>query len=132
MCKNTNREDRAPKTVNKYLSYIVSMCFSFGLDAAAPQEAVEDEEEEESPNYEEKAQEIVQSILQEVVNTVAGGEILLFPGELKLKLFSVTQSESLFFGQCSCLFGTMLNPKLIVHFIAKCKTQCKTDPMQIQ
>lgn len=26
------------------------------------------------PNYEEKAQEIVQSILQEVVNTVAGGE----------------------------------------------------------
>uniref|UniRef100_A0A667XZA0 ARF guanine nucleotide exchange factor 1 n=1 Tax=Myripristis murdjan TaxID=586833 RepID=A0A667XZA0_9TELE len=32
------------------------------------------EEEEETPNYEEKAQEIVQSILQEVVNTVAGGE----------------------------------------------------------
>uniref|UniRef100_A0A665WI10 ADP-ribosylation factor guanine nucleotide-exchange factor 1 (brefeldin A-inhibited) n=1 Tax=Echeneis naucrates TaxID=173247 RepID=A0A665WI10_ECHNA len=33
-------------------------------------------EEEETPNYEEKAQEIVQSILQEVVNTVAGGETL--------------------------------------------------------
>uniref|UniRef100_A0A665WIG9 ADP-ribosylation factor guanine nucleotide-exchange factor 1 (brefeldin A-inhibited) n=1 Tax=Echeneis naucrates TaxID=173247 RepID=A0A665WIG9_ECHNA len=32
--------------------------------------------EEETPNYEEKAQEIVQSILQEVVNTVAGGETL--------------------------------------------------------
>lgn len=50
--------------------------FFFGLDAA-PQEypgTVEDEEEE-SPNYEEKAQEIVQSILQEVVNTVAGGEV---------------------------------------------------------
>uniref|UniRef100_A0A672ZSF5 ADP-ribosylation factor guanine nucleotide-exchange factor 1 (brefeldin A-inhibited) n=1 Tax=Sphaeramia orbicularis TaxID=375764 RepID=A0A672ZSF5_9TELE len=31
-------------------------------------------EDEETPNYEEKAQEIVQSILQEVVNTVAGGE----------------------------------------------------------
>uniref|UniRef100_A0A8D3DR86 ARF guanine nucleotide exchange factor 1 n=1 Tax=Scophthalmus maximus TaxID=52904 RepID=A0A8D3DR86_SCOMX len=30
--------------------------------------------EVETPNYEEKAQEIVQSILQEVVNTVAGGE----------------------------------------------------------
>uniref|UniRef100_A0A671NHN5 Brefeldin A-inhibited guanine nucleotide-exchange protein 1-like n=1 Tax=Sinocyclocheilus anshuiensis TaxID=1608454 RepID=A0A671NHN5_9TELE len=30
--------------------------------------------EEESQNYEKKAQEIVQSILQEVVNTVAGGE----------------------------------------------------------
>uniref|UniRef100_A0A3B5LQ26 ADP ribosylation factor guanine nucleotide exchange factor 1 n=1 Tax=Xiphophorus couchianus TaxID=32473 RepID=A0A3B5LQ26_9TELE len=30
--------------------------------------------DEEAPNYEEKAQEIVQSILQEVVNTVAGGE----------------------------------------------------------
>nr|XP_015810725.2 brefeldin A-inhibited guanine nucleotide-exchange protein 1 isoform X1 [Nothobranchius furzeri]XP_054607136.1 brefeldin A-inhibited guanine nucleotide-exchange protein 1 isoform X1 [Nothobranchius furzeri] len=36
----------------------------------------EEEEEEESPNYEEKAQEIVQSILQEVVNTVAGGHCL--------------------------------------------------------
>lgn len=52
------------------------MCFSFGLDAAAPQEYAQtvEEEDEESPNYEEKAQEIVQSILQEVVNTVAGGE----------------------------------------------------------
>lgn len=65
------------KTVNKYFGYKVSVYFSFGLDAAAPPEAVE-EEEEESPNYEEKAQEIVQSILQEVVNTVAGGELLLF------------------------------------------------------
>uniref|UniRef100_A0A8C4DGP6 ADP-ribosylation factor guanine nucleotide-exchange factor 1 (brefeldin A-inhibited) n=1 Tax=Dicentrarchus labrax TaxID=13489 RepID=A0A8C4DGP6_DICLA len=36
-----------------------------------------EEEEEETPNYEEKAQEIVQSILQEVVNTVAGGEMCL-------------------------------------------------------
>uniref|UniRef100_A0A8C2XGZ4 ARF guanine nucleotide exchange factor 1 n=1 Tax=Cyclopterus lumpus TaxID=8103 RepID=A0A8C2XGZ4_CYCLU len=32
-------------------------------------------EEEETPNYEEKAHEIVQSILQEVVNTVVGGEM---------------------------------------------------------
>uniref|UniRef100_A0A669D9Z3 ARF guanine nucleotide exchange factor 1 n=1 Tax=Oreochromis niloticus TaxID=8128 RepID=A0A669D9Z3_ORENI len=37
-------------------------------------EAAEDEDRE-TPNYEEKAQEIVQSILQEVVNTVAGGKI---------------------------------------------------------
>lgn len=45
-------------------------------DTAAQQhpEACE-EEDEETPNYEEKAQEIVQSILQEVVNTVAGGEM---------------------------------------------------------
>ncbi|XP_073344293.1 brefeldin A-inhibited guanine nucleotide-exchange protein 1 isoform X3 [Pagrus major] len=35
-----------------------------------------EEEDEETPNYEEKAQEIVQSILQEVVNTVAGGHCL--------------------------------------------------------
>lgn len=41
---------------------------------SAAQETVEDEDEE-TPNYEEKAQEIVQSILQDVVNTVAGGEI---------------------------------------------------------
>lgn len=48
------------------------MCCS---DAAAQQHAEAGEEEDvETPNYEEKAQEIVQSILQEVVNTVAGGE----------------------------------------------------------
>ncbi|XP_077951968.1 brefeldin A-inhibited guanine nucleotide-exchange protein 1 isoform X1 [Gasterosteus aculeatus] len=35
-----------------------------------------DEEEGGTPNYEEKAQEIVQSILQDVVNTVAGGHCL--------------------------------------------------------
>lgn len=40
--------------------------------------ATEVTEEEESPNYEEKAHEIVQSILQEVVNTVAGGELCPF------------------------------------------------------
>lgn len=40
----------------------------------AAQETVDDEDEE-TPNYEEKAQEIVQSILQDVVNTVAGGNI---------------------------------------------------------
>ncbi|XP_054622401.1 brefeldin A-inhibited guanine nucleotide-exchange protein 1 isoform X1 [Dunckerocampus dactyliophorus] len=46
--------------------------------AAAQNAAGEEEEEdsEEGPNYEEKAQEIVQSILQEVVNTVAGGHCL--------------------------------------------------------
>lgn len=42
-------------------------------DAAAQQHS-EAGEEEQTPNYEEKAQEIVQSILQEVVNTVVGGE----------------------------------------------------------
>uniref|UniRef100_A0A4W6DY18 ARF guanine nucleotide exchange factor 1 n=1 Tax=Lates calcarifer TaxID=8187 RepID=A0A4W6DY18_LATCA len=41
---------------------------------AAAQSKTAGEEDEETPNYEEKAQEIVQSILQEVVNTVAGGE----------------------------------------------------------
>uniref|UniRef100_A0A3B5LQ19 ADP ribosylation factor guanine nucleotide exchange factor 1 n=1 Tax=Xiphophorus couchianus TaxID=32473 RepID=A0A3B5LQ19_9TELE len=39
-----------------------------------PTESPGEEEDEEAPNYEEKAQEIVQSILQEVVNTVAGEE----------------------------------------------------------
>ncbi|XP_034415604.1 brefeldin A-inhibited guanine nucleotide-exchange protein 1 isoform X1 [Cyclopterus lumpus] len=42
-------------------------------NAAAQQHPVE---EEETPNYEEKAHEIVQSILQEVVNTVVGGHCL--------------------------------------------------------
>uniref|UniRef100_A0A672J6N1 ADP-ribosylation factor guanine nucleotide-exchange factor 1 (brefeldin A-inhibited) n=1 Tax=Salarias fasciatus TaxID=181472 RepID=A0A672J6N1_SALFA len=46
--------------------------------AAAQSKSEEEEEEAETPNYEEKAQEIVQSILQEVVNTVAGGENILF------------------------------------------------------
>lgn len=45
-------------------------------DAAAQKHPEAGEEGDEgTPNYEEKAQEIVQSILQEVVNTVAGGEI---------------------------------------------------------
>ncbi|KAM4533407.1 brefeldin A-inhibited guanine nucleotide-exchange protein 1 isoform 3-T3 [Odontesthes bonariensis] len=44
--------------------------------AAQEHERTGDEEDEEGPNYEEKAQEIVQSILQEVVNTVAGGHCL--------------------------------------------------------
>ncbi|KAL2085172.1 hypothetical protein ACEWY4_018492 [Coilia grayii] len=39
---------------------------------SAAQHSMEAAEEEGTPNYEEKAQEIVQSILQEVVNTVAG------------------------------------------------------------
>ncbi|CAB1427588.1 unnamed protein product, partial [Pleuronectes platessa] len=45
-------------------------------NGAAQQHPEAGEEEEESPNYEEKAQEIVQSILQEVINTVAGGHCL--------------------------------------------------------
>uniref|UniRef100_A0A3Q3A2V0 ADP-ribosylation factor guanine nucleotide-exchange factor 1 (brefeldin A-inhibited) n=1 Tax=Kryptolebias marmoratus TaxID=37003 RepID=A0A3Q3A2V0_KRYMA len=55
------------------------MCFP--SDAASKQReraGGEEEEEEETPNYEEKAQEIVQSILQEVVNTVAGGKFKMF------------------------------------------------------
>lgn len=132
--------DGAFEIVNKYLGKEVSMYFSFGLDAAAPQEYAQtvEEEEEESPNYEEKAQEIVQSILQEVVNTVAGGELLLCEGELNwwkrikcLRSLLYIQSH-LFFSQCSCLCGAMLTPNLNVHFTNKCKTQCKTDPMQIE
>ncbi|XP_071270569.1 brefeldin A-inhibited guanine nucleotide-exchange protein 1-like isoform X6 [Salvelinus alpinus] len=48
-------------------------------EAAAQCAAQRDQEtavEEEEPNYEEKAQEIVQSILQEVVNTIVGGYCL--------------------------------------------------------
>ncbi|XP_014869608.1 PREDICTED: brefeldin A-inhibited guanine nucleotide-exchange protein 1 isoform X1 [Poecilia mexicana] len=44
--------------------------------ASKQHEGAGEEEDEEAPNYEEKAQEIVQSILQEVVNTVAGGHCL--------------------------------------------------------
>lgn len=44
------------------------------LSAGAAERGSQAPEVEESLNYEEKAQEIVQSILQEVVSTVAGGE----------------------------------------------------------
>ncbi|XP_072306874.1 brefeldin A-inhibited guanine nucleotide-exchange protein 1 isoform X2 [Eucyclogobius newberryi] len=44
--------------------------------AQKTREHTEANEEGETPNYEEKAHEIVQSILQEVVNTVAGGHCL--------------------------------------------------------
>lgn len=46
------------------------------FSAGAAERGSQPPEEEESPNYEEKAQEIVQSILQEVVSTVAGGDLL--------------------------------------------------------
>lgn len=45
------------------------------FSAGAAERGSQAPEEEESLNYEEKAQEIVQSILQEVVSTVAGGEL---------------------------------------------------------
>lgn len=61
------------------------------LDAAVQQcpQAVEGEDEE-APNYEEKAQEIVQSILQEVVNTVAGGEMCSIGSKNKLKYKNIS------------------------------------------
>uniref|UniRef100_A0A3Q3NCX6 ADP-ribosylation factor guanine nucleotide-exchange factor 1 (brefeldin A-inhibited) n=1 Tax=Mastacembelus armatus TaxID=205130 RepID=A0A3Q3NCX6_9TELE len=52
-------------------------CTMYCSDAAAqqhPEAGQANEADEETRNYEEKAQEIVQSILQEVVNTVSGGE----------------------------------------------------------
>uniref|UniRef100_A0A8C7T0U7 ARF guanine nucleotide exchange factor 1 n=1 Tax=Oncorhynchus mykiss TaxID=8022 RepID=A0A8C7T0U7_ONCMY len=45
--------------------------------------------EEEEPNYEEKAQEIVQSILQEVVNTIVGE--IMEPAEVITKVTEVTE-----------------------------------------
>lgn len=58
------------------LNYFANCICVFCIDAASKQhEGADAEEDHEAPNYEEKAQEIVQSILQEVVNTVAGGEI---------------------------------------------------------
>uniref|UniRef100_A0A672ZT19 ADP-ribosylation factor guanine nucleotide-exchange factor 1 (brefeldin A-inhibited) n=1 Tax=Sphaeramia orbicularis TaxID=375764 RepID=A0A672ZT19_9TELE len=57
-------------TQKGYFSKCLCMLCS---DAEAQQHSETGElEDEETPNYEEKAQEIVQSILQEVVNTVAG------------------------------------------------------------
>lgn len=68
------------------------------LDAAAQQHPGE-EEDAQTPNYEEKAQEIVQSILQEVVNTVAGGEMcFIWRTQTKYKYiwrYSYTQKKGL-------------------------------------
>uniref|UniRef100_A0A3P9Q8D3 ARF guanine nucleotide exchange factor 1 n=1 Tax=Poecilia reticulata TaxID=8081 RepID=A0A3P9Q8D3_POERE len=49
-------------------------CVAENEQTEADQATAAVQKDEEAPNYEEKAQEIVQSILQEVVNTVAGGE----------------------------------------------------------
>lgn len=54
---------------------------------AETQEHPEANKDGDAPNYEEKAQEIVQSILQEVVNTVAGGRYIKVPSP-KGKRFS--------------------------------------------
>lgn len=57
------------------MSVCPEACVVCCSDAAAQQHPeAGDAEDDETPNYEEKAQEIVQSILQEVVSTVAGGE----------------------------------------------------------
>lgn len=45
----------------------------FSVIVGSTEHATEVSEEDESHRYEQKAHEIVQSILQEVVNTVAGG-----------------------------------------------------------
>lgn len=63
-------------------------CIAFSAGAA--EHGSQAPVEEENVNYEEKAQEIVQTILQEVVSTVAGGEIshsFLFWGHSYLQLF---------------------------------------------
>lgn len=63
-------------SVKRFSSFFSETVCLFCLDDATQEypETVEDEDEK-TPNYEEKAQEIVQSILQEVVNTVAAGEV---------------------------------------------------------
>uniref|UniRef100_A0AAQ4PSP8 ARF guanine nucleotide exchange factor 1 n=1 Tax=Gasterosteus aculeatus aculeatus TaxID=481459 RepID=A0AAQ4PSP8_GASAC len=91
--KNLINQTTAKATLTQMLNVIFArmenqaVCETVWRDSLATQNAVlcrktherhpeaGDEEEEGTPNYEEKAQEIVQSILQDVVNTVAGGEM---------------------------------------------------------
>uniref|UniRef100_A0A671NMA3 Brefeldin A-inhibited guanine nucleotide-exchange protein 1-like n=1 Tax=Sinocyclocheilus anshuiensis TaxID=1608454 RepID=A0A671NMA3_9TELE len=61
-------------------------------DQATAAAQSKEKHEEESQNYEKKAQEIVQSILQEVVNTVAGGEVYSFCLKRQLGLGSDNES----------------------------------------
>uniref|UniRef100_A0A3B5LM56 ADP ribosylation factor guanine nucleotide exchange factor 1 n=1 Tax=Xiphophorus couchianus TaxID=32473 RepID=A0A3B5LM56_9TELE len=63
-----------PSTPNPDPENGSEFCVAENEQTEADQATVAVQKDEEAPNYEEKAQEIVQSILQEVVNTVAGGE----------------------------------------------------------
>uniref|UniRef100_A0A8C1I6N8 ADP-ribosylation factor guanine nucleotide-exchange factor 1 (brefeldin A-inhibited) n=1 Tax=Cyprinus carpio TaxID=7962 RepID=A0A8C1I6N8_CYPCA len=72
--KNLINQTTAKATLTQMLNVIFARMENQAVSAfdTSPVHGTEATEEEESLNYEEKAQEIVQSILQEVVNTIAG------------------------------------------------------------
>lgn len=88
-------------------------------------------EEDETPNYEEKAQEIVQSILQEVVNTVAGGETCSFCCLPMSSKFSViADSAQQVRKSISCaynFFSHWLRSPVFNVYGELCYTRCTSD-----
>uniref|UniRef100_A0A8C2I2L9 ADP-ribosylation factor guanine nucleotide-exchange factor 1 (brefeldin A-inhibited) n=1 Tax=Cyprinus carpio TaxID=7962 RepID=A0A8C2I2L9_CYPCA len=74
--KNLINQTTAKATLTQMLNVIFARMENQAVSAfdTSPVHGTEATEEEESLNYEEKAQEIVQSILQEVVNTIAGDD----------------------------------------------------------
>lgn len=93
----------------------------FCLGAAA-QQTEGAEEAEAMPNYEEKAQEIVQSILQEVVNTVAGGEKYLLQHKRLLIIFHICSwclwEDEVWMTNCS--FSLQSTNKLFLDSMNSC------------
>uniref|UniRef100_A0A673HAC4 Brefeldin A-inhibited guanine nucleotide-exchange protein 1-like n=1 Tax=Sinocyclocheilus rhinocerous TaxID=307959 RepID=A0A673HAC4_9TELE len=80
--KNLINQTTAKATLTQMLNVIFARMENQAVSAFdtspvenPPIHGTEANEEEENQNYEEKAQEIVQSILQEVVNTIAGGKL---------------------------------------------------------
>uniref|UniRef100_A0A672PKV8 Brefeldin A-inhibited guanine nucleotide-exchange protein 1-like n=1 Tax=Sinocyclocheilus grahami TaxID=75366 RepID=A0A672PKV8_SINGR len=100
--KNLINQTTAKATLTQMLNVIFARMENQAVSAFdtspvenPPIHGTEANEEEENQNYEEKAQEIVQSILQEVVNTIAGGE--LYSSYLKgtVEQFTFLPQESL-------------------------------------
>uniref|UniRef100_A0A8C7HFD9 ARF guanine nucleotide exchange factor 1 n=1 Tax=Oncorhynchus kisutch TaxID=8019 RepID=A0A8C7HFD9_ONCKI len=91
--KNLINQTTAKATLTQMLNVIFArmenqafyLCCVQGAAQCDQETAVEEEE----PNYEEKAQEIVQSILQEVVNTIVGE--IMEPAEVITKVTEVTE-----------------------------------------
>uniref|UniRef100_A0A8C7SWQ3 ARF guanine nucleotide exchange factor 1 n=1 Tax=Oncorhynchus mykiss TaxID=8022 RepID=A0A8C7SWQ3_ONCMY len=81
--KNLINQTTAKATLTQMLNVIFARMENQAVSAA--QRDQETAVEEEEPNYEEKAQEIVQSILQEVVNTIVGGNSMHLKSHLCLR-----------------------------------------------
>uniref|UniRef100_A0A8C7T7C7 ARF guanine nucleotide exchange factor 1 n=1 Tax=Oncorhynchus mykiss TaxID=8022 RepID=A0A8C7T7C7_ONCMY len=116
--KNLINQTTAKATLTQMLNVIFARMENQAVSAA--QRDQETAVEEEEPNYEEKAQEIVQSILQEVVNTIVGGNSMHLKSHLCLR--SVKSTMDFLPG---AKFSHILQKDAFLVFRSLCKLSMK-------